>query len=57
MIDDNADEVTKEIFESRYDRFSNHDMKIGLEASMTGIDFIFDCAHLLHYKCHKTNPN
>ena len=52
VTDDNADEVTKEIFESRYNRY-----KIGLEAWMTGIDFIFDCAYLLHYKCQKTNPN
>ena len=22
---------------------------------MRGIDFIFDCANLLHYKCHKIN--
>ena len=24
---------------------------------MTGIDFDFDCVHLLHYKCHKIHPN
>ena len=20
-------------------------------------EFVFDCVHLLHYKCHKINPN
>ena len=29
--------------------------QVGLELSIRGIDFIFDCAHLLCYKCHKTN--
>ena len=29
--------------------------QIGLEASMKGSDFIFNCGHLLHYKCHKIN--
>ena len=24
---------------------------------MRGDDFIFDCLHLLYYKCHKINPN
>ena len=24
---------------------------------MKGSDFIFDCIHLLNYKCHKINPN
>ena len=24
---------------------------------MGGSDFIFDCVHLLYYKCHKINPN
>ena len=27
----------------------------GLETSMRGSDFIFDCAHLLHYKCQSLN--
>ena len=31
--------------------------QIGLETSMKGTDFIFDCVHLLYYKCHKINPN
>ena len=22
-----------------------------------GSDFVFDCVHLLYYKCHKINPN
>ena len=24
---------------------------------MKNSEFIFDCVHLLHYKCHKINPN
>ena len=24
---------------------------------MRGSGFIFDCVHVLHYKCHKINPN
>ena len=24
---------------------------------MRGGDFIFECVHLLYYKCHKINPN
>ena len=31
--------------------------QIGLENSMKGSDFIFDCVYLLYYKCHKRNPN
>ena len=31
--------------------------QIGLETSMGGNDFIFDCVHLLFYKCHNINPN
>ena len=29
--------------------------QIGLETSMRGRDFIFDCVHLLFYKSHKIN--
>ena len=25
--------------------------------SVKGIDFLYNCVHLLYYKCHKTNPN
>ena len=28
-----------------------------LKTSMRGSDFIFDCFHLLHYKCHRINPS
>ena len=27
----------------------------GLETSMRGSDFIFDCAHLLYHKCRSLN--
>ena len=47
MINDKVDEVIKKLFDSL----------IGLEKSMRGSDFIFDCVHLMYYKCHKINPN
>ena len=48
MINDKADEVIEELFESFVNSF-----QIGLETSIRGSDFIFDCVHLLYYKCHK----
>ena len=42
MIDDKADEVTEELFQSLLSR-----RQIGLETSMRGSDFIFDFVHLL----------
>ena len=52
MIYDNTNEVIKELFESLLNRY-----QIGLETSIRSIDFIFDCVHLLYYKCHKINLN
>ena len=52
MINDHAGEVTEELFESLFNRY-----QIGQETSIRGSDFIFDCPHLLYYKCHKINPN
>ena len=52
MIYDNADEVIEELFQSLLSSY-----QIGLEKSMRGSDFIFNCVHLLYYKCHKVNPN
>ena len=46
MIDDKADEVIEELFRSLLCRY-----QIGLEMSLRGSDFIFDCVHLLYYKC------
>ena len=50
LINDKSDEVIEKLFESLLNRY-----QIGLETSMWGSDFIFDCAHLLYYKCHKIN--
>ena len=50
MLNDKADEVIEEPFHSVLSRY-----QIELEMSMKGIDFTFDCVHLLHYKCHKIN--
>ena len=45
-------EVIEELFQSLVSRY-----QIGLETSMKGSDFVFDCVHLLYHKCHKRNPN
>ena len=37
-----------ELFGSFFNRF-----KIELKTLIRGHDFIFDCVHLLYYKCHK----
>ena len=47
MINDKANEVIEKLFESLLNQY-----KIGLETSMRGSDFFFDC---VHYKCHKVN--
>ena len=51
MINDEADEVMKEIFDSLKNRYQNN-----LE-SMKGSEFVFNYVHLLHYICHKINLN
>ena len=50
MINDEADEVIKELFDSIKNRSQNN-----LEL-MKGSEFVFNCVHLLYYKCHKINP-
>ena len=42
MINDKADEVIEVLFESLFNRY-----QIGLETSIRGSDFIFDCVYLL----------
>ena len=51
MIDDEADEVIKQLFDSLKNRYQSD-----LE-SMKGSEFAFDYVQLLYYKCHKINPN
>ena len=51
MINDEADEAIEERFKSHKNRNQNF-----LE-SMKGSKLVFDYVHLLHYKCHKINPN
>ena len=45
MINDAADEVIEELFDSLKNRYQNN-----LE-SMKGSEFVFDYVHLLYYKC------
>ena len=51
MINDEADEVIKELFDSLKDRYQN-----SLE-SMNGSEFVFDYVQLLYYKCHEIYPS
>ena len=51
MVNDEADEVTKELFNLRKNRYQNN-----LE-SMKGSEFVFYYVHLLYYKCHKIYSN
>ena len=51
MIDDKADKIIEELFESLKNRYQNN-----LE-SMKGSEFVFDYVHLLYYKSHKINSN
>ena len=48
MMNDKADEVIDKLFQSLLSRYQT-----GSETFMEGSDFLFDCAHLLYYKCHK----
>ena len=51
MINDEADEFIKKLFDSLENRYQNN-----LE-SMEGSEFLFDYVQLLYYKWHKINPN
>ena len=51
MINDETNEVMKELFDSLKNRYQNN-----LE-SMKCSEFVFGYVHLLYYKCHKINPN
>ena len=50
-ISDEADEVTKKLFNSLKNRWQNN------LQSMRGSEFVFDYVQLLYYKCHKINLN
>ena len=51
MINDEVDEVIKELFESFKKRYQNN-----LEL-MKGSEFAFAYVYLLYYKCHQVNLN
>ena len=50
-INDEADEVIKELFDLLKNRYQNN-----LE-SMKDSEFVFDYVYLLYYKCHELHPN
>ena len=47
MINDKADEVMEDRFQLLIPTY-----QVKLETSMQSSDFIFDCDHLLFYRCH-----
>ena len=51
MINDEANEVMKELLDSRENTYQNN-----LE-SMKGCEFVFEYVQLLYYKCHKINSS
>ena len=51
MINDEADEVIKEHFDSLKNRYQNN------VKSMKARDFVFDYIQLLYFKCHEINLN
>ena len=51
MINDEADEVIKKLFNLLKNRYENN---LG---SMKNTEFVFDYVHLFYLKCHKINPN
>ena len=51
IINDEEDEVIKELFDSHRNRYQNN------VVLMKASEFVFDYVHLLYYKCHKINPN
>ena len=51
MINDEPDEVIKELFDSLINRYQNN-----LEL-MKGSEIVFTYVYLLYSKCHKMNPN
>ena len=51
MINDEANEVIKKLFDSLKNRYQNN------LQPMKGSEFLFDYVHLLYYKCYKINPN
>ena len=51
MINNEANEVVKELFDSLKNRYQNN---LG---SMKSSEFVLDYIQLLYCKCHKINPN
>ena len=52
MMNDEANEVIEEIFESLKNGYQNQ-----FEESRKDSEFVYDYVHLLYYKCHKIKPN
>ena len=48
MINDEPDGVIEELFRLLLSKY-----QIGLETSLRSSEFVFDCVHVLYYKCYK----
>ena len=51
MINNKANEVIKELFDSLKNRYQNN------MESIKGSEFVFDYDHLFYYQCHKIDSN
>ena len=51
IISDEADKVTKELFDSLKTGYQN------VLESIKSSELVFDYVNLIYYKCHKINPN
>ena len=51
IIDYQADEVKKKLFDSLKSRYQTNSL------SIKGSEFVFDYVNLFYYKCHKVIPN
>ena len=51
MMNDKANEIIEELFDSLKNRYHNN------SESIKGSKFLFDYVQLLSYKCHEINPN
>ena len=52
MIANTIDDITKELFQSTLKRYQS-----GLEESMRGSEFVYDCVNELFYRLHKVDIN
>ena len=52
MTNVDTNDVVEELFKSTLERYQT-----GLQESMSGSEFVFNCVNELHYKLHKADLN